>query len=98
MVFNYITWNIDPEIFHIGALSIRYYGLMFALAFLTAYLIFTRALKIKRLDAEMLDKLLIYVAVAAIVGARLAHCLFYEPRFYLSHPVEILKIWKGGLA
>lgn len=98
MILNYITWNVDPEIFHLGPLSIRWYGLMFAFAFLSGYLVFTRALKIKRLDAEMLDQLLIYVAVGTIVGARLGHCLFYEPEYYLSNPVEILKIWKGGLA
>ncbi len=98
MIFSYITWNIDPEIFHIGGLSIRWYGLLFACAFLSGYLVFTRALKIKRLDAEMLDQLLIYIAVGTIVGARLGHCLFYEPKYYLGNPVEILKIWEGGLA
>jgi len=98
MILNYITWDVDPEIFSIGGLSIRWYGLMFAMAFLSGYLVFTRALKIKRLDAEMLDQLLIYVAVGTILGARLGHCLFYEPSYYLSNPVEILKIWEGGLA
>lgn len=98
MILNYITWNVDPEIFSIGGLSIRWYGLMFALAFLSGYLIFTKALKIKRLDAEMLDQLLIYIAVGTIIGARLGHCLFYEPSYYLKNPVEILKIWEGGLA
>ena len=98
MMLNYITWNIDPEIFHIGGLSIRWYGLMFAMAFLSGYLVFTKLLKIKRLNAEMLDQLLIYVAVGTIVGARLGHCLFYEPAHYLNNPLEILKIWEGGLA
>lgn len=98
MILNYITWNVDPEIFSIGNLSIRWYGLMFAFAFLSGYIVFTRFLKNKRLDAEMLDQLLIYVAVGTIVGARLGHCLFYEPHYYLSNPVEILKIWEGGLA
>jgi prolipoprotein diacylglyceryl transferase len=98
MILNYITWDVDPEIFSIGGLSIRWYGLMFAMAFLSGYLVFTKALKIKRLDAEMLDQLLIYVAIGTIVGARLGHCLFYEPAYYLSNPVEILKIWEGGLA
>ena len=74
MILNYITWNVDPEIFHIGELSIRWYGLMFAMAFLSGYLVFTRAMKINRLDAEMLDQLLIYVAVGTILGARLGHC------------------------
>jgi len=98
MILNYITWDVDPEIFSIGELSIRWYGLMFAMAFLSGYLVFTKALKIKRLDAEMLDQLLIYVAVGTIIGARLGHCLFYEPAYYLANPVEILKIWEGGLA
>ncbi len=98
MILNYITWNVDPEIFSIGGLSIRWYGLMFALAFLSAYLVFTRGMKISRLSTEMVDQLLIYVAVGTIVGARLGHCLFYEPSYYLSNPVEILKIWEGGLA
>ncbi|MEX0982260.1 MAG: prolipoprotein diacylglyceryl transferase [Bacteroidales bacterium] len=97
-MLNYITWDIDPEIFNIGSLSIRWYGLMFAMAFLSGYLVFTKALNIKRLDAEMLDQLLIYVAIGVIAGARLGHCLFYEPSYYLSNPLEILKIWKGGLA
>lgn len=98
MILNYITWNVDPEIFSIGPITIRWYGLMFAMAFLSGYLVFTKALKIKRLDAEMLDQLLIYVAIGTIVGARLGHCLFYEPSYYLSNPIEILKIWQGGLA
>jgi phosphatidylglycerol---prolipoprotein diacylglyceryl transferase len=98
MILNYITWNVDPEIFSIGPITIRWYGLMFAMAFLSGYLVFTKALKIERLDAEMLDQLLIYVAIGTIVGARLGHCLFYEPSYYLSNPIEILKIWKGGLA
>ncbi len=98
MVLNYITWNVDPEIFSIGPLTIRWYGLMFAMAFLSGYLVFTKALNIKRLDAEMMDQLLIYIALGTIVGARLGHCLFYEPSYYLSNPIEILKIWKGGLA
>jgi phosphatidylglycerol---prolipoprotein diacylglyceryl transferase len=98
MILNYITWNVDPEIFSIGPITIRWYGLMFAMAFLSGYLVFTKALKIERLDAEMLDQLLIYVAIGTIVGARLGHCLFYEPSYYLSNPIEILKIWQGGLA
>ena len=98
MILQYITWDIDPEIFHIGSLSIRWYGLMFAMAFLSGYVVFTRFMKIDRLTTEMTDQLLIYIAVGTIIGARLGHCLFYEPEYYLSNPLEILKIWKGGLA
>lgn len=98
MIFEAITWNVDPEIFSIGNFSIRWYGLLFASAFLSGYLVFTRYLKTERLSSEMLDQLLIYIAVGTVIGARLGHCLFYEPEYFLKNPIEILKIWKGGLA
>ena len=98
MIFDAITWNVDPEIFSIGQLSIRWYGLMFASAFLSGYIVFTRFLATDRLTAEMLDQLLIYIAVGTVLGARLGHCFFYEPDYFLKNPLEILKIWKGGLA
>jgi len=98
MVFNAIIWDFNPEIFHIGNHGVRWYGLMIALALFTGYLIFKRYLRGDKLTPEMVDTLLVYVAIAGIVGARLGHCLFYEPGYFLKHPVEILKIWKGGLA
>lgn len=98
MIFDVITWNVDPEIFSIGPLSIRWYGLLFATAFLSGYIVFTRFLATERLTSEMLDQLLIYIAVGTVIGARLGHCFFYEPEYFLKNPVEILKIWKGGLA
>ena len=98
MLFNAITWNVDPEIFSLGQLSIRWYGLLFASAFLSGYIVFSRFLITERLNSEMLDQLLIYVAVGTVLGARLGHCFFYEPDYFLANPLEILKIWKGGLA
>ena len=98
MIFSVITWDVDPEIFSIGSLSIRWYGLLFASAFLAGYLVFTRSLRTERLTSEMLDQLLIYIAVGTVIGARLGHCFFYEPEYFLKNPIEILKIWKGGLA
>jgi phosphatidylglycerol:prolipoprotein diacylglycerol transferase len=98
MIFNVITWDFNPEIFTIGNYGPRWYGLMFALAFLSGYLVFKRYLRTEKLTVKMLDELLIYIAVGAIIGARLGHCLFYEPDYYLKNPLEILKIWKGGLA
>ncbi len=71
---------------------------MIALALFAGYLIFKRYLRGDKLTTEMVDSLLVYVAIAGIVGARLGHCLFYEPEYYLKNPLEILKIWKGGLA
>ena len=98
MVFNAITWDFDPEIFSIGNHGVRWYGLMIALGLYTAFLIFKRYLRGDKLTPEMVDSLLGYVAICAIVGARLGHCFFYEPGYYLKNPLEILKIWKGGLA
>jgi prolipoprotein diacylglyceryl transferase len=98
MLINAITWNVDPEIFSIGQLSIRWYGLLFASAFLSGYLVFSRFLTAERLSSEMLDQLLIYIAIGTVIGARLGHCFFYEPDYFLQNPIEILKIWKGGLA
>jgi prolipoprotein diacylglyceryl transferase len=98
MIFDAITWNVDPEIFNIGQLSIRWYGLLFASAFLSGYIVFTRYLATERLTSEMMDQLLIYIAVGTVIGARLGHCFFYEPEYFLKNPLEILKIWKGGLA
>ena len=71
---------------------------MFALAFLSGYWIFKRFLRADKLTVEMVDSLLIYIAICAVVGARLGHCLFYEPDYYLRNPLQILFVWKGGLA
>ena len=92
MILNSITWDIDPEIFQIGSLSIRWYGLLFATAFLTGFIVFKKYLATEKLSAKMLDQLLIYIAVGGVLGARLGHCFFYEPDFFLKTPLEILKV------
>ncbi|MGL4364625.1 MAG: prolipoprotein diacylglyceryl transferase [Bacteroidales bacterium] len=94
----YITWNISPEIFSLGPLHIRYYGILFALAFAVNYLIFTRFFKQENLSTQLLDSLTMWAVISTVVGLRLGHCLFYEPAYYLSNPLEILKVWEGGLA
>ena len=98
MILNHIQWDINPEIFRIGSFAVRWYGLLFAIAFYAGYLVFTRIFKKEGIAIEVLDKLTIYVFVGTVIGARLGHCLFYQPDYYLSNPVEILKIWEGGLA
>ena len=98
MLLTSITWDVDPEIFRIGNFALRWYGLLFASGFFLGYLIFLRIFKREGLSVELLDKLTMYMAIGTIVGARLGHTLFYEPSYYLSNPIEILKIWRGGLA
>lgn len=93
-----IPWDPNPEIFRIGSFAIRWYGLLFASSFLFGYIIMTGIFKNEGLGEVVLDRLTIYMALGTIIGARFGHCLFYEPSFYLKHPLEILMIWHGGLA
>ena len=91
-------WNIDPEILNLGFLSLRWYGLLFATAFLLSSFLGKWIFIRENQDLENLDRLIIYMMLGTVIGARLGHCLFYEPIYYLSNPLEILKVWKGGLA
>ena len=94
----YIHWHPSPEIFSIGAFGPRWYGVLFAIAFVVGYYLMKHIFKREGVKLDYIDNLLLYFFIGTIVGARLGHCLFYEPQFYLSHPLQILKIWEGGLA
>jgi len=98
MILNYITWDVHPEIFTIGSFSIRWYGFLFAHSFISGYFIMKRISLQENLGIKLLDQLSTYMILATIIGARLGHCLFYEPEVYLSNPIEILYVWEGGLA
>ncbi len=98
MTLQIIPWDVNPEIFRIGTFAVRWYGLLFASGFLFGYYIMQGIFRNEGLKVELLDKLTVYVAIGTIVGARLGHCFFYEPGYYLAHPIEIIKVWHGGLA
>jgi len=93
-----IRWNPSPEIFEIGGFAVRWYGLFFALSFFFGYLIMQRFFSKEEVPIKLLDELTTYMIIGTIVGARLGHVFFYEPEWYLSHPVKILEVWEGGLA
>jgi prolipoprotein diacylglyceryl transferase len=93
-----INWSVDPEIISFGGLSLRWYGLLFALGFLLGQMIMTKIFRLERRPMIDIETLTIYMVVFTIVGARLGHCLFYQPDYYLERPLEILKVWEGGLA
>ena len=93
-----IHWNFDPVMISIGPLAIRWYGLLFVGAFLTGQTIIGRLFKAEGVDPKIAENLLLYALLGCVIGARLAHCFFYDPHYYLTHPLEILRIWKGGLA
>ncbi len=94
----YVIWDPSPEIFAIGPLSIRWYGLLFALGFLIGQQILIYIFKKEGKPEQDVETLTVYMVLATVVGARLGHCLFYEPDVYLNDPIRILKIWEGGLA
>ena len=94
----HFVWNVDPVLLHLGPLQLRWYGLFFVGSFFLALKVASGIFKKEGKDPALLDHLLIYALVGTVVGARLMHCLAYEPEYYLSHPLEILKVWKGGLA
>ncbi len=95
-----IHWDVSPVIFHLGPLPLRWYSLGWLLAFgVGFYLVRWMYLKEGKPEGD-LDKILLYMMVGAIVGARLGHCFFYRPDYYLANPLEIVAFWKGfrGLA
>jgi prolipoprotein diacylglyceryl transferase len=96
-MLEFITWNVNPEVFS-GFITVRWYGLMFAIGFLVGYEIVARMFKHEGAPERWLGILLIYVVVATIVGARLGHVFFYEWDIYRANPIRILYIWEGGLA
>jgi len=94
----HFIWNVNPNILELGPLQLRWYGLLFVGSFFLGLMILTRIYKREGKDPAVLDAMLIYIMAGAVLGSRLVHCLFYEPDYYLKNPLEILKIWKGGLA
>ena len=98
MLLNFITWNVDPVLFSLGSLQVRWYGLLWMLGFIIGYFIMRRIYRREKMSDDDMDRLFIYMLVSTIIGARLGHCLFYEPETYLAHPLDILKVWEGGLA
>ena len=90
MILNYIHWNPDPEIINILGFSLRYYGVLFVSGLIIAIYILGWIFKRENIPPNNLEKLTIYGIIGIIVGARLGHCLFYEPAYFLSHPLEMI--------
>lgn len=93
-----IRWNPDPILFAIGILKIRWYGLAFLIGFSLSYRIMGYFCENESRPFRSIENLLYYVVAGTIIGARLGHCFFYEPQYFLANPLEIFAIWNGGLA
>ena len=113
MILQYIVWDPSPEIFTIPFIDwpVRWYGLMWALAFLLSLYFMNRVYKTEGRTEKELDILTLYIILGTVIGARLGHCLFYGPWFdeysasgrlivegYISHPLNMLKVYEGGPA
>lgn len=96
-MLNFITWTANPNLYD-GFVTVRWYGLMFAIGFLVGYEIVYRIFKHEGAPERWLAPLFFYVVIATVLGARLGHVFFYEWDHYSQHPGDILKIWEGGLA
>ncbi len=94
-----VVWDFDPVFFSIGSFDIRYYGLMWALAILVGAQFFNNFCKREGLPASVAESVFLYGTLATIIGARLGHCLFYDPMEYLQRPWTIITGFRdGGLA
>lgn len=93
-----ITWTVHPIIFQLGSFGLRWYALMFIIGFAIGIRIMEWIYRREGVNPERVYYLFVACFVGTLVGARLGHCLFYDPEYYLANPIEILKTWKGGLA
>jgi len=94
----HIIWDINPIMIQMGSIKIHWYGILFISSFFIGLEILKWIYKRENRKVEVLENLVFYIFIGAIIGARLVHCYFYQPSYYLEHPFEVLAVWKGGLA
>jgi phosphatidylglycerol---prolipoprotein diacylglyceryl transferase len=95
------THNLDPAIVHFGSIQIRWYGLMYVIGMVLSYLLLKNYFSKKGyllVPREKIDDLITWSFVGLLLGARLFYIIFYNPKFYLSNPLEIFAFWHGGLS
>lgn len=97
MISDFITWTFNPDLIS-SPITIRWYGLMFAIGFILGAYIISKIFKHEGVRRSWVDTLFIYVVVCTIVGSRLGHVFFYDWDYYSQHLGEIVKVWHGGLA
>lgn len=91
-MLSFITWNVSPEIFTVGGFSLRYYSAFFAIGFVLAYFVIKHYYKQENIQQKELDRLTVFVVLGGILGARIGHCIFYEPSYFLTreHWMEMI--------
>ena len=96
MHFLTVNWNVDPVAFSLGALQVRYYGVLLVAGFVCAYYVLRAIFRREQLPQTLLDSLAFTTAISTIIGLRFGHCLFYQPDYYLAHPWEIIWPFSNG--
>ncbi|MCQ2958685.1 MAG: prolipoprotein diacylglyceryl transferase [Bacteroidales bacterium] len=95
----FVIWDVSPYIHQFSeTYALRWYGILFALAFVSAYYVAYFLLQKENFPESLMNKTAIATVVGGVVGARIGHCLFYEPMYYISNPIKIFHIWEGGMA
>ncbi|MFK7778872.1 MAG: prolipoprotein diacylglyceryl transferase [Gimesia sp.] len=97
-VIAYLQWDLNRVLFEFGPIKIHYYGLFFTAGFICGYLLLRWIFRTENKNVDDVESLLIYMVIGTIIGARLGHCLFYNPAYFFEDPIRFLQIWKGGLA
>jgi phosphatidylglycerol:prolipoprotein diacylglycerol transferase len=92
--------QIDPVIFQVGPLAVRWYGLMYLVGFLAAWFMIHHLARLRQLpvNKESLSDLLFYGVLGVIIGGRLGYTLFYNFSYYIDHPLRIFAVWEGGMS
>ena len=89
----FIHWNPDLVFFHLGPLAVRWYGLCWLVGFAVAYLLVRRLYREQKIKDELFDPLFIYCFMGILLGARLGHCIFYEPDYFLTSVRGIIEMF-----
>ena len=89
MTTAFIYWNINPEITNIFGISIRYYGLLFGTGLILSLFVLGKIFQQEQIPQRDLEKLALGGIIGIFAGARLGHCLFYDPAYYFAHPIEM---------
>lgn len=95
--------NFDPVAIHLGPLAVRWYGLMYLIGFILAIVIGRLRLKLPYVAAQGwsardIDDIVFYGVLGTVLGGRLGYVLFYKPDFYFAHPLDVFKVWQGGMS
>lgn len=95
--------NFDPVAIHLGPLAVRWYGLMYLVAFVLAIVVGRLRLRLAHVaaqgwSAKDIDDMLFYGVLGTIIGGRLGYVLFYKPDYYFAHPFDLFKVWQGGMS